>query len=211
MINNWFIPHRFDIPVLLKCLLVNFSALFTFVDMVNARSILPPVPNIDATSFVLIDANSQVVLAEKNAEARVAPASLTKIMTALIVEEEVKAGRAEYDEEAEISVKAWRTGGSKMFIREGTTVSIGDLLRGVIVQSGNDASIALAEHIAGGEAEFAYMMNEKARRLGLRNTNFVNATGLPSDDHYSTANDLARLTIESVSYTHLTLPTIYSV
>ena len=198
MINNWSIPDRFQIFALLKYLPVTFSALVTYADIVSAKSILPPVPNIDATSFVLIDANSQVILAEHNAQARVAPASLTKIMTALLVEEEVKAGRAGYNEETEVSVKAWRTGGSKMFIREGTKVSIGDLLRGVIVQSGNDASIALAEHIAGGEAEFAYMMNEKARRLGLRDTNFVNATGLPSDDHYSTANDLARLTIELI-------------
>ena len=198
MINNWSIPDRFQIFALLKYLLVTFSALVTYADIVSAKSILPPVPNIDATSFVLIDANSQVILAEHNAEARVAPASLTKIMTALLVEEEVKAGRAGYKEETEVSVKAWRTGGSKMFIREGTKVSIGDLLRGVIVQSGNDASIALAEHIAGGEAEFAYMMNEKARRLGLRNTNFVNATGLPNDEHYSTASDLARLTIELI-------------
>ena len=164
----------------------------------NARSILPPAPNVDATSFVLMDANSEVILVQRNAEARVAPASLTKIMTALIVEEEVKAGRTGYDEESEVSVKAWRTGGSKMFIREGTKVSVRDLLKGVIVQSGNDASIALAEHVAGGEAEFAYMMNEKARRLGLQNTKFANATGLPSDNHYSTAIDLARLTIELI-------------
>ena len=199
MINNWSIPDRFQIFALLKYLLVTFSALVTYADMVSAKSILPPVPNIDATSFVLIDANSQVILAEHNAEARVAPASLTKIMTALIVEEEVKAGRARYDEEAEISVRAWRTGGSKMFIREGTKVSIGDLLRGVIVQSGNDASIALAEHVAGGEAEFAHMMNEKARRLGLRDTNFVNATGAWSSQLFSKIGLKIPVTIEPVS------------
>ena len=106
-------------------------------------------PKINATSFVLIDANSQVILAENNAEARVAPASLTKIMTALIVEEEVKAGRTGYNEQTEVSVKAWRTGGSKMFIREGTKVSIGDLLRGVIVQSGNDAVLPLQSMLLG--------------------------------------------------------------
>ena len=198
MINNWFIPDRSEIPTVKKYLLVTLSVIFTSVGMVSARSILPPAPDIDANSFVLIDANSEVILAQHNIEARVAPASLTKIMTALIVEEEVKAGRTSYDEEVEVSVKAWRTGGSKMFIREGTKVSVRDLLRGVIVQSGNDASIALAEHVAGGEAEFAYMMNEKARRLGLQNTNFVNATGLPSDNHFSTAIDLARLTMELV-------------
>ena len=173
MINNWSIPDSSEIPALFKYLLVTLLALFTFPAAVNARSILPPVPNIDATSFVLIDANSQVILAEHNAEARVAPASLTKIMTALIIEEEVKAGRAEYDEEAEISVKAWRTGGSKMFIREGTKVSIGDLLRGVIVQSGNDASVALAEHVAGGEAEFAKMNVLQRRALRGKNEHYL--------------------------------------
>ena len=98
MINNWSIPDRFQILALLKYLLITFASLVTYADIANAKSILPPVPNIDATSFVLIDANSQVILAEHNAQARVAPASLTKIMTALLVEEEVKAGRAGYNE-----------------------------------------------------------------------------------------------------------------
>ena len=116
MINNWFIPDRSEIPIVKKYLLVTLSLILTSVGMASATAILPPAPNIDANSFVLIDANSEVILAQHNGEARVAPASLTKIMTALIVEEEVKAGRTSYDEEVEVSVKAWRTGGSKMFI-----------------------------------------------------------------------------------------------
>ena len=116
-------------------------------------------------------------------------------MTAYIVEEEIKSGRLKMDEAAPISVKAWRTGGSKMFIREGTEVAVGDLLKGVIIQSGNDASVAVAEHIAGSEDAFADMMNQQAVALGLTNTNFLNATGLPDEEHYSTAEDLAQLTI----------------
>ena len=162
---------------------------------VYAAPIIPPPPSIAASSYLLIDAKSKKVLVEKNSTQRLPPASLTKIMTAYIVEEEIKSGRLKMDEAAPISVKAWRTGGSKMFIREGTEVAVTDLLKGVIIQSGNDASVALAEHIAGSEDAFADMMNQQAVALGLTNTNFLNATGLPDEEHYSTAEDLAQLTI----------------
>ena len=162
---------------------------------VYAAPIIPPPPSIAASSYLLIDAKSKKVLVEKNSAQRLPPASLTKIMTAYIVEEEIKSGRLKMDEAAPISVKAWRTGGSKMFIREGTEVAVTDLLKGVIIQSGNDASVALAEHIAGSEDAFADMMNQQAVALGLTNTNFLNATGLPDEEHYSTAEDLAQLTI----------------
>ena len=162
---------------------------------VYAAPIIPPPPSIAASSYLLIDAKSKKVLVEKNSAQRLPPASLTKIMTAYIVEEEIKSGRLKMDEAAPISVKAWRTGGSKMFIREGTEVAVTDLLKGVIIQSGNDASVALAEHIAGSEDAFAEMMNQQAVALGLTNTNFLNATGLPDEEHYSTAEDLAQLTI----------------
>ncbi len=162
---------------------------------VYAAPILQPPPSIAASSYLLIDAKSKKVLVEKNSAQRLPPASLTKIMTAYIVEEEIKSGRLKMDEAAPISVKAWRTGGSKMFIREGTEVAVSDLLKGVIIQSGNDASVALAEHIAGSEDAFADMMNQQAVALGLTNTNFLNATGLPDEEHYSTAEDLAQLTI----------------
>ena len=162
---------------------------------VYAAPIIPPPPSIAASSYLLIDAKSKKVLVEKNSAQRLPPASLTKIMTAYIVEEEIKSGRLKMDEAAPISVKAWRTGGSKMFVREGTEVAVTDLLKGVIIQSGNDASVALAEHIAGSEDAFAEMMNQQAVALGLTNTNFLNATGLPDEEHYSTAEDLAQLTI----------------
>ena len=162
---------------------------------VYAAPIIPPPPSIAASSYLLIDAKSKKVLVEKNSAQRLPPASLTKIMTAYIVEEEIKSGRLKMDEAAPISVKAWRTGGSKMFVREGTEVAVTDLLKGVIIQSGNDASVALAEHIAGSEDAFADMMNQQAVALGLTNTNFLNATGLPDEEHYSTAEDLAQLTI----------------
>ena len=162
---------------------------------ISAAPIIPPPPAVAASSYLLIDAKSQKVLVENNATERVPPASLTKIMTAYILEEEINSGRLKAEETAPISVKAWRTGGSKMFIREGTEVAVGDLLKGIIIQSGNDASVAVAEHIAGSEDAFAEMMNQQAKALGLDNTNFTNATGLPSDNHYSTAEDLALLTI----------------
>ena len=160
-----------------------------------AAPIIPPPPTLASSSYLLVDANSQEVLVERNSAKRIPPASLTKIMTAYIVEEELKSGRLKGDEMAPISVEAWRTGGSKMFIREGTEVAVDDLLKGIIIQSGNDASVAIAEYIAGSEDAFADMMNQQARALGLKNSNFLNATGLPNDDHYSTAEDLARLTI----------------
>ena len=164
-----------------------------------AAPIIPPPPSVASSSYLLIDANSQKVLVEENASKRIPPASLTKIMTAYIVEEEIKSGRLKVDEMAPISVEAWRTGGSKMFIREGTEVAVGDLLKGIIIQSGNDASVAIAEYIAGSEDAFADMMNQQAQALGLTNTRFLNATGLPNENHYSTAEDLARLTIALIN------------
>ena len=154
---------------------------------------LPP-PSIQATSYILLDAKTNKVLAEQNSDQRKAPASLTKIMTGYLVEQEINLGRLGLEEEVQISVNAWRTGGSKMFIREGTRVTVDDLLKGVIIQSGNDASVALAEHIAGSEFDFAGLMNEQAKALGMNDTNFENPTGLPNDNHYSTAQDLAKLT-----------------
>ena len=167
-----------------------------FVSAANAAQapIIPPPPDIAATSYLLIDAQSKKVLVEHNAHERNPPASLTKIMTSYLAEQEISAGRISLQDEVAISVKAWRTGGSKMFVREGTKVSVDDLLRGIIIQSGNDASIAIAEHIGGSEDAFANMMNQQAAVLGLNDTNFKNATGLPDKDHYSSAWDLAMLT-----------------
>ncbi|NCF78157.1 MAG: serine-type D-Ala-D-Ala carboxypeptidase, partial [Proteobacteria bacterium] len=130
------------------------TLVFPAVYAANSIPLLPP-PKLEASSYLLIDAQTSKVLAEHNAHEKNAPASLTKIMTGYVVEEELRRGRLDVDEEVPISVKAWRTGGSKMFIREGTRVKVSDLLKGVIIQSGNDASVALAEHIAGSEDQFA--------------------------------------------------------
>ena len=175
-------------PVLVFFALVSSSAFAA-----NSIPLLPP-PNLQASSFLLIDADTNKVLAEHNARERSAPASLTKIMTGYVVEEEIRRGRLGVEERVQISVNAWRTGGSKMFIREGTSVAVSELLKGVIIQSGNDASVALAEHIAGNEDQFADLMNQQAQLLNMNDTQFRNATGLPSEQHYSTAWDLALLT-----------------
>ncbi len=164
-----------------------------------AAPIIPPPPEINATSFLLIDATSNKVLVEHDAHEQKAPASLTKIMTSYLAEQEIAAGRISETDEVLVSVNAWRTGGSKMFIREGTKVTVADLILGIVVQSGNDASIALAEHIAGSESAFANMMNQQAAMLGMSNTYFKNATGLPSADHYSSAWDLALLTRDLIN------------
>ena len=118
----------------------------------------------------------------------------SKIMTSYIIADEIEAGRITLDDRVPISVKAWRMEGSRMFIREGTEVSVSDLLRGIIIQSGNDASVAMAEYIAGDEDAFAGLMNQTAQALGMANTHFMNATGLPDEMHYTTAEDLAKLT-----------------
>ena len=154
---------------------------------------IPSPPDLDASSWILVDANSGEVLVEQNADKRLPPASLTKMMTAYIVEKEIDDGNIDVQDMVTISKKAWQTGGSRMFIREGTQVSVDDLLQGVVIQSGNDASVALAEYVAGSESAFADLMNQQAQRLGLKNSQFANATGLPSSGHYSSARDLATL------------------
>ncbi len=168
---------------------------FLWVPLARAAApIIPPPPDVAASSYLLIDADTQRVLVEHDIHQPLPPASLTKIMTAYIAAVELEAGRIKPDDQVPISVKAWRTPGSRMFVREGTRVPLEDLLRGVIIQSGNDASVALAEHIAGSEGAFADMMNQQAQVLGMSNTHFQNATGLPTEDHYTTAWDLALLT-----------------
>lgn len=159
---------------------------------------VPPPPGIAAKSYILIDAETDRVIGEQNGDEPLHPASLTKIMTGYIAAGELASGRISLGDEVPVSVEAWRTPGSRMFIQEGTRVSVADLLRGIIVQSGNDASVALAEHIAGSEGAFADMMNLRAAELGLTATQFRNSTGLPADDHYTSARDLAVLTREYI-------------
>lgn len=156
--------------------------------------VVPSAPTIASDAYLLIDFNSGHVLANKNADRRIEPASLTKIMTGYVVINELNNGNMSMDEEVTISQKAWKMPGSKMFIEVGKKVKVRDLIKGMVIQSGNDASVALAEMIAGSEEVFAQLMNKYAQSLGMNNTHFVNATGLPNADHYTTANDLAILT-----------------
>lgn len=159
-----------------------------------AQSVLiPSPPQIAGSSYVLMDPKSGRIIMEENSHERLPPASLTKMMTAYIVERELDEGRISMNDMVPISVKAWKTEGSRTFVQEGTEVSVEDLLKGVIIQSGNDASVALAEFVAGSEGAFVDIMNQQAQLLGMKDTSFVNATGLPSEDHYSTAYDLALL------------------
>ncbi len=155
--------------------------------------IIPRAPDIAAASYILMDAKTGKVVVEGNADEPLDPASLTKIMTTYVAEHELEQGTINLDDEVFVSVKAWRTEGSKMFIQEGTRVRLEDILRGIIIQSGNDASVALAEHIAGSEDAFADMMNFHARDLGMRDTYFTNASGLPDMAHKMSARDLAIL------------------
>ena len=155
--------------------------------------IVPAAPAIKAVSYLLIDFDSGEFLVEKNIDQKLAPASLAKIMTVYVVASELADGKISLEDEVRVSKKAWRTEGSRMFIEVDTTVKLRDLLLGVIVQSGNDASVALAEYIAGSEAAFADLMNIHARRLGMSNTHYVNSTGLPHPELYTTARDLAIL------------------
>ena len=164
----------------------------------SASALVPPAPQIKATSYILLDAQTNKVIVEYEADERNPPASLTKIMTTYLVEQMIQRGVVERSEKVPVSIKAWKAEGSKMFIREGTEVDLMDLLRGVVIQSGNDASIALAEFVAGDEASFAQMMNEQAEKLGMLNSNFLNSTGLPDEGHYSSARDMALLTKDMI-------------
>ena len=161
--------------------------------LVANASVVPTSPEIQAPAHFLQDYQSGQVLAEVNADERREPASLTKMMTAYVVFAELRAGNIKLDDAVLISEKAWRTTGSRMFVEVDHEVPVELLLKGVIIQSGNDASVALAEHVAGDERAFSGMMNQYARRLGLRDSHFVNASGLPHPDHHSTPRDMVTL------------------
>lgn len=182
----------FDRRVLYAFMLV-LASLASAVKVQAEPLLIPAPPQLAATGYLLIDANTGAVLVEENADVPLPPASLTKMMTSYIVSGEVERGNLREDEMVNISVKAWKMGGSKMFIREGTQVAVKDLLRGVIIQSGNDASVALAERIAGSEDAFAEIMNQQAALLGMTSTHYKNATGWPAEGHVTTARDLSIL------------------
>lgn len=160
---------------------------------VTHAGFIPPAPTLNASGYILVDAHSGQTLVTHNGEERLEPASLTKIMTGYVVFKELTNGRIRLDEEVLISEKAWRTPGSRMFVEVGTRVSVETLIKGMVIQSGNDASVALAEFVAGSEEAFAALMNNHAKTLGMINSHFINSTGLPHQDHYTTAADMALL------------------
>ncbi len=166
---------------------------FTSLAAESAVSPVPAPPRLSANSYLLIDYHSGRILAEKNIDEKIEPASITKLMTAYVVYKELEMGRLTLDEQVTVSKKAWEMGGSKMFIEVGKQVSVKELLKGLVIQSGNDATIALAEHIAGSETVFADYMNQYARSLGMNDTHFANSTGWPHKDHLTTARDIATL------------------
>lgn len=154
---------------------------------------IPPAPKLAANAWLLVDHGTGQTLVSHKADERIEPASLTKLMTAYITFSAIKAGNLALDERVQVSERAWRMTGSRMFIEPNRPVTVEELIRGMIVQSGNDACVALAERIAGSEEAFVHMMNREAERLGMKNTRFANSSGLPDPELYTTANDLALL------------------
>jgi D-alanyl-D-alanine carboxypeptidase (penicillin-binding protein 5/6) len=159
----------------------------------------PAAPSLGANSYILLDFNSGDVLVESNPDMPVEPASITKVMTSYVVFTELAGGNIKLDDLVAVSETAWRTGGSRMFIEPSMEVTVEQLLKGMVIQSGNDASVALAEHLGGTEEAFADLMNHYAVQMGMTNSNFTNATGLPHEDHYTTARDVALLSVALIA------------
>jgi len=157
------------------------------------RFYTPDAPAIGAFAYIVMDHNSGAILAAKNEDEKRAPASLTKLMTSYVVFQRLREEFISLDDDVKISEKAWKTGGSRSFIEVGKMIKLKDLLKGMIVQSGNDASVALAEHVAGSEGTFVLFMNDYAEQLGMKNSRFENSSGLPHKDQYTTAKDIAIL------------------
>jgi D-alanyl-D-alanine carboxypeptidase (penicillin-binding protein 5/6) len=169
------------------------SVVATSFDAVAALNVPPP-PTVNARAYILMDYDSGQILADSKADERMEPASLTKLMTSYVIYKEMRDGRIKLHDMVTISEHAWRMGGSRTFVPVGKKVSVEDLLKGMIVQSGNDATVALAEYVGGSESVFVSLMNQEAKRLGMTGTHFVDSTGMPNPDHYTTAHDLAVLT-----------------
>ena len=184
--------HKFRSPTL-SFVFSLFLSLFLLPTLAFAQQ-LPTPPALAAKSWLLIEAGSGQELAAQAADERLEPASLTKLMTAYLTFAAIKQGTIKPEQTIVVSEKAWKAQGSRMFIQVNTQVKIDDLIKGMIVQSGNDACVALAEAIAGSEETFAQMMNQQAQKLGMKATNFKNAAGMPDPEHYTTARDLATLT-----------------
>nr|ABL97274.1 D-alanyl-D-alanine carboxypeptidase [uncultured marine bacterium EB0_50A10] len=175
-------------------------------NILYAQSFVPDAPELDLKSYILIEPNTNTVIAEFNSDSEIEPASMTKIMTSYVVADQIANDLISLDDQVLISEKAWRMEGSKMFIEAGKKVSVSDLLKGIIIQSGNDASVAIAEYAGGTERGFVDLMNAYAGALSMNNTIFKNSTGLPDENHFSSAKDLATLTSDFIKK----FPDIYS-
>ena len=182
--------HTIKIPFLLVAILFSTYSSLSY----SEESFIPKPPSLNSSNYILVDAVSGRVLAEKEADARIEPASITKIMTGYVAADQISKGFVSLDDEVLISENCWRKGGSKMFIREGTRVLLSDLMKGMVIQSGNDASCAIAEHVAISEEGFVELMQLYVTELGMENTQFINVTGWPDPEHFSSARDLALLT-----------------
>ena len=190
--------HGFN--VFITCMLL------FLLNEVYAVTVIPAPPKIKASSYIVMDYHSKDYLVAENIDAPVEPASLTKMMTIYVATHELEQGNISLDDMVLVSEKAWRTEGSRMFIEVNKRVSVDDLIKGVVIQSGNDASVALAEHVAGSEEAFVQVMNQHAEELGMNGTNFINSTGLPHADHYTTARDMAILAAAMISHS----PEVYA-
>ena len=181
-------------PYIMGLLLLMFSISSYAIDQQKIASANVAPPAIEGKSWLLVDHNSGAILSAGDPDMQIEPASLTKLMTAYIVFRELAEGRQNLDDMVFVSEKAWRMEGSRMFIKVNSSVKLEDLVKGMIIQSGNDATVALAEHVAGTEESFVGLMNKVAAELGMRQTHFVNSSGMPGEGHLTTATDLATLT-----------------
>jgi serine-type D-Ala-D-Ala carboxypeptidase (penicillin-binding protein 5/6) len=182
----------------MKKIILSYILLF-LAPVTFATELIPKTPHINAKAYILIDNSNGSVIAQKDSDKKLPPASLTKLMTSYIASYQLQQGILQLQDDVHVSHKAWKAQGSRMFIEVNKQIKLTDILKGIIIQSGNDASIALAEHIATTEDEFALLMNKFATTLGMQNTSFKNATGLPQQGHYTTAQDLAILASHIIS------------
>jgi len=173
---------------------IYFLLFVPFCIDLTAQSMVPKAPKLNLSSYILMEASTNTVIAEFNSDNQIAPASMTKVMSGYVIADQVANGSISLDDKVLISEKAWKTGGSKMFVEAGKRVSVKDLLSGIIIQSGNDATIAMAEYVAGSEEGFVDFMNAYASEMGLTNSLFQNATGFSDPNHFTSAKDLAKLT-----------------
>lgn len=192
--------RRFSVLILISTPLLSFAQDTLTAPVVESSkpqiarpTIIPTPPAINASSYILLDANTGAIITEKDSKRKLPPASLTKIMTLYVISNALQRHQVNLTDKVRISVNAWKAEGSRMFIKEGDEVSIEDLIKGIIVDSGNDACVAMAEHVGASETGFAELMNQEAKNLGMHDSHFTDSTGLPNPNLYSTAYDLAQL------------------